>query len=425
MERITLSRKEIKRIGTLDALNQKKIKQGEAAGRMGISIRQVQRLIKRYSIDQGSGLAHKLRGKPSNKAYSQEFKDNIVQILQDFYHDFGPTLASEMLDERHNIVIGKEVLRRIMLEAGIWQKRKKRSKHRSWRKPRDRRGELVQLDVSLHEWFEERGGWISLVKFIDDATKEILYAKFIHSESYNDVTQATIEYFQLHGLPQSLYTDKGKVFKVNIHNEDNEFLTQYEYSLQLLGVELIHAHSPQAKGRVERGFGTDQDRLVKMLRIEQISTMEAANKYLHEKYIPKLNSKFTRPAALIGDLHVPLNEVDLYDIFCIRETRKVHNDWTIRYDNRIFQITKDQKVVVRPKDEVLTHKRLDGSINLQLRGANLNFIEIAALPEKIKEPNPVNRRKINTPWRRTNSMFFEPKTRHSYCAKQHDISIVS
>ncbi len=431
MERVQLSMKESKRISALEELKHGKITQIEAASKLNIGVRQVQRLIKRYLVGGVKGLVHKLRGKPSPKKQSDAFKKKIVDIVLEHYFDFGPTLIAEMLQDRHNIGVHKETLRRLMINAGIWKKKKKRAKHRSWRAPKDRRGELVQLDVSYHNWFEDRAGWGYLVKFIDDATKEVLYAKFITGESYKEVTQATIEYFQLHGLPQELYTDKGKVFKVNIGNENNDRLTQYEYALHLLGVELSHANSPQAKGRVERSFQTDQDRLVKMLRIERISTIAIANEYLHTKYIPKINQKFTRPAALKGDLHLPLNGVNLYDIFCIREKRSVQHDWTIRYKNRILQITGNQKIIVRPKDVVMVLERLDGSIYLQLRSVSLNFIEIAVLPEKIVEfePKPLVAIKYgkNSSWRKTNSIFYKskPETRHSYGGKQHDISIVS
>ncbi len=419
MEIIQLSMKEGKRIQILEELKHKKMTQSEAAIRMNISLRQTQRISKRYFAEGVTGLVHKSRGKASKKRTSQDLKNKIIRIVEEQYTDFGPTLASEMLEERHNIKIHKETLRRIMLSAGLWHNKKKRSKHRTWRIPKDYRGEMIQVDVSLHQWFEDRAPWCSLVKFVDDATKEILYAKFIKSESYKDVTEATIEYFKQHGLPQIMYSDKGKVFKVNTNNENVEFKTQYEYALELLGVELIHAHSPQAKGRIERSFQTDQDRLVKMMRIENISTIDAANKYLHEKYIPTYNNKFTRPAKYSNDLHVPLYNTNLYDIFCIRTKRIVQHDWTIRYNNRILQITKQQSAVVRPKDSVLVLERLDGTILLQLRSFNLNFKELAQLPVKKQKPLVQVRSKINTPWRKSNNIFYQPKpeTRHFYDAK--------
>jgi transposase len=421
MERIQLTMKEIKRVELLEEKKHLQMDQKELGRRLNIGIRQVQRIIKRYNELGAKGLVHKSRGKPSGKAMPQEKKDAVVQLIQEHYSDFGPVLVAEMLEQRHNIKVHKEQVRRIMLGAGIWKARKKRTKHRSWRAPKEHRGEMVQLDVSYHQWFEDRAGWSSFVKFVDDATKEILYAEFITSESYRDVTNATIKYFTIHGLPKALYTDKGKVFKVNNANDNDEFRTQYEHALEMLSVNLIHAHSPQAKGRIERSFQTDQDRLVKFLRLENITTIDAANKYLHESYIPHYNSKFTRPPVNPNDLHIPLRNVNLYDIFCIRETRIVHNDWTIRYCNRILQITQEQQAVVRPKDVITVCERLDGSLYLELRSFRINFVECDKLPPKHSEPKPIRATKRNSSWRRTNTFLFKPKTRHFYSGKPHDI----
>jgi transposase len=411
---------EIKKITILEELKKGRIQQREAGLRMEIGVRQVQRLAKRYTEFGPAGIVHKSFGKPSGRAMPKEKKAKIVRLIQTHYDDFGPVLASEMLDARHDIKIHKEQVRRLMLEAGIWQPRKSRAKHKTWRLPKKYRGEMVQLDVSYHQWFEDRAGWGYLVKFVDDATKEILYAKFISGESYHDVALATIEYFILHGLPQSLYTDKGKVFKVNFGNKNDKRKTQYEQALEIVSVQIIHAHSPQAKGRVERSFQTDQDRLVKMLRLENISTIDAANTYLHETYIPMYNKKFTRPPACSGDLHTHLRSVNLYDVFCIRETRTVQNDWTLRYRNRILQITKNQQAVIRPKDTITISERLDGSLYLELRSFKVNFKEVNKLPEKTYQPKPANaiKRPVkNHPWRTFKNRPYQPPKR--------DISTVS
>jgi len=429
MERIQLTMKEIKRMQVLEGKTHLKMGQKELAKRLGVGVRQVQRIIQRYNDFGAKGLAHKGRGKPSGRAMSQERKDSIAQLIQEHYSDFGPVLAAEMLEQRHSIKIHKEQVRRIMLAAGIWKARKSRAKHRSWRAPKEHRGEMVQVDVSFHQWLEDRAGWIAFVKFVDDATKEMLYAEFISGESYQDIARATIKYFTIHGIPKSLYSDKGKVFKVNHPSNDNDELkTQYEYALEMLGVTLIHAQSPQAKGRIERSFQTDQDRLVKFLRLAKISNIDAANKYLHEVYIPHYNSKFTRPPIQSNNFHTPVPpNVDLYDIFCIRESRIVHNDWTIRYSNRILQITRDQQVVVRPKDVVTVCERVDGSLYLELRSVRLNFVERnKLLPAKQAEPKPVNTETVktiekNSPRRKTNHPTFVPKTRHFYSVQSHDI----
>ena len=177
-------------------------------------------------------------------------------------------------------------------------------------------------------------------------------------------------------MPVSIYTDKGVVFKVTAHNEENEFITQYERILDELSVELIHAHSPQAKGRIERSFGTDQDRLVKELKLAGISTMEEANTFIKEYYIPKMNKMFTRPAAQEGNLHRPIGTLNLENIFCIKATRIVQNDWTIQYNNRFFQIDDHRRISIRPKDVITVHEKLCGSLFLSIRGSSVAFREI-------------------------------------------------
>ncbi len=423
---IQLSEKECNRMRILESVIRKEISRGEAAIRIGISYRHAGRLIKRYKVNGAAGLAHKSRGRPSTRKMPDNKREEIARIIKDHYADFGPTLAAEMLSERHGINLNKEVLRRIMMQSGLWAKQRKRSKHRFWRAPKDHLGEMVQSDSSIHDWFEGRGPKCWLIKFIDDATNTILHAEFASSESYHCLSYATIHYFQQWGLPQLMYTDKGKVYRVNQNNENNEFITQYQQALQLLNVELQHAHSPQAKGRVERSFGTDQDRLVKMLRLEGISDIEAANKYLKEVYIPKHNKKFARPAAREGDMHIKLGNINPFDVFCIREQRKVRNDWTIQYSNRIIQITDSRPAIVKPRDIVTVSERLDGSIYITIRGTRLESTEVAQRPARIQEPKPIwkpLKPSRNHPWRQY-ERYAGMQKGHFHCAKKEDISIV-
>lgn len=423
---IQLSEKECNRMKILESVIRKEISQGEAAARMRVSYRHAGRLIKRYKTNGAAGLAHKNRGRPSNRKMPDNKREEIVRIIKGHYADFGPTLVAEMLSERHGINLNKEVARRIMMQAGLWIKQRKRSKHRFWRPPKERLGEMVQSDSSIHDWFEGRAPKYWLIKFIDDATNMILHAEFAASESYHCVSHATIHYFQQWGLPQLMYTDKGKVYRVNQNNENNEFITQYQYAFRLLNVGLQHAHSPQAKGRVERSFGTDQDRLVKMLRLEGISDIEAANKYLKEVYIPKHNKKFARPAAREGDMHTKLGNINLFDVFCIREQRKVRNDWTIQYNNRIIQITDNKPAIVKPRDIVTISERLDGSIYITIRGSRLESAEVSQRPARTQEPKPIwkpFKPARNHPWRQY-ERYAGMQKGHFHCAKKEDISIV-
>jgi len=423
---IQLSEKECNKMKVLESLIRKEISRAEAAARMKVTPRHVSRLLKKYMIGGVKSLLHKNRGRPSGRKMSPEKRSEIVRLIETHYSDFGPTLASEMLAERHNIAIHKEVLRRIMLKAGLWIKKRKRTKHRTWRPPKNHFGEMTQSDGSYHDWFEGRAPWCTLIRFVDDSSKTLLHAEFAKSESYEAVAKATIAYFQKWGMPQEFYTDKGKVYRVNQNNENGEFITQYQEALQMLKVELTHAHSPQAKGRVERSFQTDQDRLVKYLRLEGISDIETANKYLQEVYIPLFNKKFTRPPQCPGDMHTPVGDINLFDVFCLREERTVQNDWTIRYKNRILQISDSKPAIVRPKDIVTVCERLDGSLRLTIRTSDLEFKEIFQRPLKPEEPKAVwkpFKPASNHPWRKSKRNQ-STEMGHFYCAKKRDIFTV-
>jgi hypothetical protein len=333
-------------------------------------------------------------------------------LIQERYYDFGPTFAAEKLQEVDGIVINRETLRQLLIKNGLWHKNRRHKIRRHMRPPREHCGELVQIDGSEHDWFQGRAPRCTLIKFIDDATSKILWAEFAANESYNSIMGATTRYFRQHGIPCAIYSDCGRTFRVNNNNKDGKSITQYHYALKQLDVELIHAYSPQAKGRIERSFNTDQDRLVKEMRLAEISSIEEANKFLIEFYIPKHNQKYARPALQAEDLHRPVGKMKLEDIFCIRRECIVRNDWTVQCSSRIFQIEETQKVVVRPKESVTICKRLDGSIFMLLRAKELIFTEIfnrpSIQPKSLKSttgwpkiPSP------NHPWRRTNGLFFK------------------
>ena len=245
---------------------------------------------------------------------------------------------------------------------------------------------------------------------MDDATGK-LWARFFKSESFYSVASATRDYITEFGRPISFYADCGKVFKVNANNPDNEFITQYKRALNSIDIELIHAYSPQAKGRVERSFGTIQSQLEAFFRIKGISQMDEANKFLIDYYIPRYNRKYNRVAANFEKLYRASNNINLDEVFTINKLRKVRNDWTIQCDRKTYQLLKDQPAVVRPKEIVTICIKLDQSVYIELRGFKLNFNQIEK-PRKSGEKEVMNyqhKPSKDNPWRKTNSLFYRKK----------------
>lgn len=407
---LSVSVRERKRAEILEKRKRKEITQREAASIMRLTVRQVRRLEDAYSLKGLEGLVHGNRAKPSLRRTAPEKKNRILVLMKTKYKGFGSTLAAEMLYEEEGIEVTKQTLTRFLKEAGLWVRKRKHGSHRYWRKPKNNEGQMQQLDGSDHDWFEGRAPRCVLIKFIDDATGKI-WARFFPSESFDSVARATYEYIKAFGRPISLYTDCGKVFRVNKGNKEKEFITQYQRILKDLDIELIFAYSPQAKGRVERSFGTDQDRLVKLMTIRGISSIEEGNKFLEEYYIPKHNSKFARTPQNAENLHRSIEGMNLEDIFSRQHTRKVANDWTIQCNNKIYQLHEDQPITIRPKSELLICERLDGSIYIKMKGHHLNFTEITkrvkiAVIQPAKEHRPQIPSKDH-PWRRTNSLFYQ------------------
>lgn len=367
---------ELNKITILEDLKKGRITQKQAGASLRISVRHVRRKLKRYREEGAKSIIHKSRNRPSNRKTDPVLKDRALKIIEEKYYDFGPTFAAEKLAECDNINLHPQTIRRFMMEARLWEKKRKHKKHRSWRKPKESRGEMVQFDGSPHLWFEGDNNYYTLLRFTDDASSSMLWGEFADSESTRSVMQATKNYIKHQGRPISLYTDRGKVFKVNLNNKENKFITQYQRVLEKLDIELIHAYSPQAKGRVERSFQTDQDRLVKELRLAGIATVEEANTFIKDYYMPKHNRKFARSSARSGDLHRPIENYNLDDVFCTEVKRVVRNDWTIQHNKRIFQLKKKQLAVVRPRDTVIVCQKLDSSIIIKLRSFSLNFTEL-------------------------------------------------
>lgn len=406
--RIPMSKKELNQIGIMEKLKRGEISRKTAAEVLGRSKRTISRRLRRYCEDGAAGLAHRLAGKPGNRSYDPVKKELILKLLITKYAGFGPTFASEKLAEHDNIIINRETLRRLMMKNWLWKKKRKRTRHRKWRERKEHFGQMLQLDGSSHRWVIGSDDYWTLIMFIDDATGKI-FAYFYKNESYESVADCTKRYIQKYGKPLSIYADRGTVFKVNTSNENNDTITQYERALSELNIQLIPAYSPQAKGRVERGFQTHQDRLVKEMKLRNIRSMDEANAFLEEEYILNHNLKYSCHPKEKTDLHRKHNSASLDDIFAVITERKVANDWTIRYKNRILQLDTSRPALVKPKDTVIIHERLDKTIFVTIRSERINHYEVQKRTKQksIKTYNNqiFYRPPSNHPWRQAYKRF--------------------
>lgn len=344
----TMSSSELHRQEVIQLVLAKRLSVTKAADLLGLSRPHTSTLVNAYRRCGIEALISKKRARRPNNSYSDAFRDKVTGIVRDHYSDFGPTLAAEYLTERHGLTISHETLRKWMIASGLWTTRAARKKRPQQRRNRrECRGELVQLDGSHHDWFEGRGPKCCLLVYIDDATSELLHLEFVPSESTFALMTATRRYLSRHGRPLALYTDKAGVFRnggrsrgkgVPVSKTDSEMGTQFTRALDELGIALICANSTQAKGRVERANSTLQDRLIKAMRLDGVSTMSAANAYAHA-YIDAHNARFARVAANPKDLHRLVDDVNcLQSVFCVKETRKVTHSLDLRYDGNLVII---------------------------------------------------------------------------------------
>jgi hypothetical protein len=318
---------------------------------------------------------------------AEEKRERALKAYRERYGDFGPTLAGEKLAGEEGIKISDETLRRWLQAAGLWEGKRRRRAYRSRRERRSSFGELLQFDGSLHDWFEGRRGTCCLMTMIDDATN-IRYAQFYEGETTASAMEVLSYWIRKYGIPQALYCDHKNAFVLVREPTDAELLkgitkpkSHFGRACEQLGVEVIAANSPQAKGRVERNHALDQDRLVKELRLAGISTIAEANRFLEKTYLPQINGKFSRPAADPADAHVPLGTVDLRDILCFEYERTVTNDYVVRFECRLFQIRKTNKTLPRPQDKVIVRIRLDRSLSILWKGKALLVEEIKISPK--------------------------------------------
>jgi transposase len=362
------------RLVTLRKAKKRLITQRQAAEELGLSVRQVKRLVWALKKRGDKAVIHGLRGKASNQRIAQTVEEEAVQILStDLYKGFGPTLASEYLADKHDIEVSKETVRQWMIRAKLWRAKEQKVKAvHVWRPRRSRLGELVQWDTSEHDWLEGRGEKLYLIAMIDDATSR-LFARFVRHDTTEENMRLLWGYLEKCGRPLAFYTDKASIFRTAEKRKRDEPgvdkdpvempPTQIGRALQELGIAWIAAHSPQAKGRVERNFGTAQDRLVKGLRVAGVKTLEQANQYLEETYLVWWERELTAEPAHPDDAHRPLNKShNLAASLSHVETRQVRNDYTIPLDAELYQVQRQAVVSGLRKASVRVERRLDGSI---------------------------------------------------------------
>ncbi len=371
---VSMSKREFDRLEVLMGVRAGRLRVADACALSGLSRRQVFRLLQGFRKEGAASLVSKRRGRPSNRRLPGAVRDLAIALVRAHYADFGPTLAAEKLAERHGCAVSRETLRGWMIADGLWVDRRHRlpSPHQP-RRRRDCLGELVQIDGSEHAWFEGRGPACTLLAYVDDATSRLMMLRFVASESAFSYFQATRAYIEAHGKPVAFYSDKHGVFRVNCKGRTGEELTQFGRALSELNIDILCADTPQAKGRVERAFGTLQDRLVKELRLAGVSTAEAANAWL-PRFVADYNQRFGREPANGKDLHRPLSpRDDLDEMLAWREARTVTKNLVLHYDRMALLLdpTPQARALARKQVEVVNYP--DGRFAVRHEGADLSF----------------------------------------------------
>jgi transposase len=384
-----------------------RVKRGEltvvaGAALMGVSLRQARRIWKRFKTHGDGGLVHRLRGRQSNRRLSEEVRQRAVKLHQEKYADFGPTLACEKLASEHGLKLSPDTLTALLRERGLWVRRRRRGKHRKRRERRASFGSMLQMDGSHHEWFERRGPACVLMVVIDDATN-LTYGRFYPAETTEAAFGVLGRWAKLHGLPRSLYVDRHSIYRDEDHPEKP---TQFGRAMGELGVELICARSPQAKGRVERRNAVFQDRLVKEMRLRNIDDMTQANALLEGTFLDDLNRRYAIKPAAEEDLHRALPpDLVLEEVLCVQQERVVGQDWCVRWNNRWLQIGSGHGALNLPRRRVRVKQLGDRRLLLEYQGQRLKFTELSARPAPTKPKKAiVNNRRYKPaaahPWNR-------------------------
>ena len=372
-----MSKKEVNRLIVMKELESKVISQKKASDKLGLSTRQIRRLLKSYRSNGEQGLVSKKRGQVSNHKISKALEEEIMYLISSKYNDFGPTLATEKLSELHNIKVSKETIRKFMIRWGVWKDKPKNKKQVfQLRERRACSGELIQADGSPHDWFEGRRAKCTLIVFIDDATGELMKLKFYESETLQAYAETLEEYVYEFGTMRAIYTDRHSIFKVSRKDTyDGIKFTQFGRILDNLNIELITANTPQAKGRVERANKTLQDRLVKELRLRKIDNIEDANKFLDEEYRDIFNDKFMVTPKESKDMHrdLVLSETERTKIFSIQSTRKVSKNLEVYYDNVVYQLNTRYPNTIKKQDVLICQSLDKKEVKLFYRDEELGY----------------------------------------------------
>ena len=389
-----MSRGELRRLEVLSGVKRRELKLVDGAELMRVSYRQAKRLWKRYREEGAEGLQHRSAGRESNRAKPKKFRDKVLRLVRKKYGGepgkrFGPTLAAEHLEADDGVKVNAETLRLWMLGEGLWSRQRRRKQHRQRREPKGHFGELVQLDGSFHHWFEERGEELCLMNMVDDATGDT-WSELHEQETTWAAADVLRAWVEEHGVPLALYADWKNVYQ----REPTEAellageapLTQFGRMCQELGTAIIPANSPQAKGRVERNHGTQQDRLIKKMRLKGICTVAAANQYLRKEYLPDHNRRFRREPAQPEDYHRKTpGKRELDAVFRLKEQRRISNDWVVRYQGRFLQIERESRYAPAGGTVTVSEGR-DGSLRVLYRDREVKCREILAPPP---QPHPV------------------------------------
>jgi hypothetical protein len=416
VDEINLTDSEQERYDVVSSCIEGEITNKEASVRLGLKIRWVQMLKRAVEKDGKKGVVHKSKGQAPPNATSKIITEKVVTFFEQKKHqDFGPTFAQEKLVDI-GVNLNLETLRLLMIKEKLWKLKPRRGPQviHEWRERKESFGELVQFDGSYHDWFED-GGEQCLLAAIDDATSKIVQAVFDDNEGVHAVFRFWIAYMEAYGRPRAIYLDKFSTYKVNHKNavDNKEFMTQFQRAMDELDVEVITANSPEAKGRVERLFGTLQDRMVKEMRLRDMKERDEANLYIYQNYIPDHDRRFSVAAKNPTDVHRPLTDdlkARLSSIFSIQSRRRVNNDYTIQFKTSWFQLEPTKGVAVYKRDEVIIEERLDDTIHIRLKAKYLKYrilperpkptyVPIVALTAKKPIPKPPK----DHPWRRWNS----------------------
>lgn len=375
---IAMTAEELRRLSVINQAIDKEITQKDAASVIGVSYRQTKRLVVRVKEEGNAGIIHRLRGKPGNRTIDGEVKATIMELYNEKYWDFGPTFATEKLQELDGITVSDETLRLWLVGEGRRDWQRKARPHRQWRQRKDCFGEMVQVDGSHHDWLEGRGPWLVFMGYIDDATG-ISFGRFYDYEGTMPAMDSLMRYIEKYGIPQIIYLDRHSTYKLTRKQTIEEQLknvlplTQFERAARELGIIVIHANSAPAKGRVERGFLTHQDRLVKEMRLAGIKTGDEANEFLGW-YLPKHNRKFSITPAKRANLHRKSpGKKELKKILCTQTKRSLRKDSVIEHNKKFYQI---KDVPRRRIKSVMVEDRLDGSVHVRNNGSYFKYSEI-------------------------------------------------